>query len=251
MLRDRLYYGLKPYLPWRVRMGARRILARRQRQACRATWPINDVAVRTPEDWPGWPDGKKFAFVLTHDVEGPEGLAKCQRLAELESELGFRSSFNFIPEGSYTSPIALRSWLTEHGFEVGVHDFEHDGRLFGSRRGFERKAVRINQYIREWGAAGFRSAFMLRNLGWLHGLDIRYDSSTFDTDPFELQSNGTGTIFPFWIPKPPVSPESEVPASDLHPGQPAIARSRGHRSARHRAGRRLQNDGDQWTQCRW
>jgi len=25
--------------------------------------------------WSGWPDGKKFALVLTHDVEGPEGLA--------------------------------------------------------------------------------------------------------------------------------------------------------------------------------
>lgn len=227
MLRDRLYYELKPYLPWGVRMGLRRILARRQRRACQAIWPINDVAARTPKDWPGWPDGKKFAFVLTHDVEGPDGLEKVQRLAELEMKLGFRSSFNLIPEGPYTVPPDLRSWLTDHGFEVGVHDLRHDGRLFGSRRRFERKAVRINQYLREWGAAGFRSAFMLRNLGWLHGLDIRYDASTFDTDPFELQSNGTETIFPFWIPKPPVSPESETPASDLHPEKPGMARSRG------------------------
>ena len=227
MLRDRIYYGVKPFLPWRLRMGVRRVLARRQRRACRATWPINDVAIRKPEDWPGWPHAKPFAFVITHDVEGPEGLAKCRRLAELEREIGFRSSFNFIPEGSYLCPLALRAWLADHGFEVGVHDFKHDGRLFGSRRGFERKAKQINRYLREWQAAGFRSAFMLRNLGWLHGLDIRYDSSTFDTDPFELQSNGTETIFPFWIPKPPVSPESDDPAGDLHPGQPGVARSRG------------------------
>jgi glycosyltransferase involved in cell wall biosynthesis len=227
MLRERLYYGLKPYLPWRVRMGLRRILARKQRRAGTAIWPVNDVAARTPEDWPGWPDGKKFAFVLTHDVESPGGLAKCRRLAELDRELGFHSSFNFVPEGSYTVPPALRTWLTEGGFEVGVHDFNHDGRLFISRRGFSRKASRINHYLHEWGSAGFRSAFMLRNLGWLHELDIRYDSSTFDTDPFELQSRGTETIFPFWIPKPPVSPESETPASDLHPGKPGVAISRG------------------------
>ena len=41
---------------------------------------------------------------------------------------------------------------------------------------------------------------MLHNLEWLHGLDIQYDSSTFDTDPFEPQPNGVGTIFPFWVP---------------------------------------------------
>ena len=156
MLRNRLYYGLKPYLPWRMRMGLRRILARRQRRACNAIWPINDAAARTPENWPGWPDGREFALVLTHDVEGPDGVVKCQRLAELEMELGFHSSFNFVPEGSYTAPLALRTWLTEHGFEVGVHDLKHDGRLFMSRRGFKQKALRINQYLREWGAAGFR-----------------------------------------------------------------------------------------------
>jgi glycosyltransferase involved in cell wall biosynthesis len=43
---------------------------------------------------------------------------------------------------------------------------------------------------------------MLRNLDWIHDLDLRYDSSTFDTDPFELQPEGAGTIFPFWVAAP-------------------------------------------------
>jgi hypothetical protein len=42
---------------------------------------------------PGWPNGKKFALVLTHDVESAEGLDKCYQLAEIEERLGFRSSF--------------------------------------------------------------------------------------------------------------------------------------------------------------
>ncbi len=202
MLSQRLYYLIKPFVPWRLRIGVRRVLARRKRKLCRETWPINETAGWTPRGWAGWPDGRKFALVLTHDVEGLEGLSKCRRLAELEMELGFRSSFNFIPEGSYQVSADLRAWLTDHGFEVGVHDLEHDGRLFSSRRGFKRKAARINRYLSEWNAAGFRSGFMLRNLGWLHRLNIRYDSSTFDTDPFELQSSGADTIFPFWIPTP-------------------------------------------------
>jgi hypothetical protein len=40
---------------------------------------------------------------------------------------------------------------------------------------------------------------MLHNLDWLHDLKIKYDSSTFDTDPFEPQPEGVGTIFPFWV----------------------------------------------------
>lgn len=207
MLAHRFYYGLKPYVPWRVRMALRRVTAQRKRARCSEVWPIDPAAARPPANWPGWPDEKQFAFVITHDVEGPAGLAKCQRLAALEEELGFRSCFNFIPEGPYSVPAALRAALLDRGFEIGVHDLQHNGKLFRSRADFEQKAARINHYVRDWNAAGFRSGFMLRNLDWLHDLRIRYDSSTFDTDPFEPQSEGAGTIFPFWI-----SPRASSPA---------------------------------------
>ena len=157
---------------------------------------------RPPDGWTGWPDGKKFAFVLTHDVEGRKGLKNCGDLMRLELELGFRSSFNFVPEGDYKVPPDLREELVKNGFEVGIHDLKHDGLLFTSRREFKKRAARINQYIQEWGAVGFRSGFMLHNLEWFHDLDIQYDASTFDTDPFEPQPEGRHTIFPFWVPRP-------------------------------------------------
>jgi glycosyltransferase involved in cell wall biosynthesis len=157
---------------------------------------------QTPPGWQGWPDGKKFALVLTHDVEGPVGLRRCRRLAELESELGFRSCFNFIPAGQYAVPPELREELTSEGFEIGVHDLHHDGRLYRTWRGFVEKAKRINEYLADWNAEGFRSGFMLHKLDWLHQLAIRYDMSTFDTDPFEPQPEGRHTIFPFFIARP-------------------------------------------------
>ena len=40
---------------------------------------------------------------------------------------------------------------------------------------------------------------MHHNLEWLHELNIAYDLSTFDTDPFEPQADGVATIFPFWV----------------------------------------------------
>jgi len=199
---NRLYYNLKPYLPWRFRMALRRIIARRKRKAYQNSWPINEAAGRPPDGWPGWPEGKKFAFVLTHDVEGPSGLAKCRQLMQLEKELGLRSSFNFIPEGDYAVSRELREELAQNGFEVGVHDLHHDGKLYQSRQDFSEKAKWINHYLKEWGAAGFRSGFMLRQMDWFHDLNIQYDASTFDTDPFEPQPDGAGTIFPFWIPRP-------------------------------------------------
>jgi len=174
----------------------------RLRGRIRDIWPIMPGSERPPEDWPGWPEGRKFAFVLTHDVESKAGLAKCRSLMQIEMELGFRSSFNFVPEGDYRVPRELRQELTDNGFEVGIHDLKHDGHLFASHRGFKRRAVRINSYAREWGASGFRSGFMLRNLDWLHDLDVQYDASTFDTDPFEPQPDGGHTIFPFWVPRP-------------------------------------------------
>jgi len=85
---------------------------------------------------------------------------------------------NFVPEGSYRVPVELREELTDGGFEVGIHDLKHDGHLFASHRGFKRRAERINGYARKWGASGFRSGFMLRNLDWLHDLDVQYDAST-------------------------------------------------------------------------
>lgn len=196
-LSNRFYYRIKPFLPWRARLGLRKVHARISRRLNRDNWPIDEAAGKVPVGWPGWPENRQFALVLTHDVEGPDGLAKCQRLAELELSLGFRSSFNFIPEGPYAVPAALRTWLTDHGFEVGVHDLRHDGRLYDSTDLFTANAGRINRYLREWGAVGFRSGFMLNRLDWLHQLEIGYDASTFDVDPFEPQPQGRSTIFPF------------------------------------------------------
>ena len=206
-----LYYLVKPAVPWSVRMALRRVRARRLRRRFSGSWPIDEAAAGAPRGWPGWPDGRQFAFVLTHDVEGATGLARCRALAELEMGLGFRSSFNFVPEGGYATPEALRTFLSEQGFEVGVHDLRHDGSLYRSARSFREGARAINHHLHAWGAVGFRAGFMFHNLQWLGDLDVLYDASTFDTDPFEPQPDGVGTIFPFWVPRADGSGYVELP----------------------------------------
>jgi hypothetical protein len=198
----RLYFRCKPFLPLGLRWAVRRCRIPRILRRSSKVWPIDESATGRPPGWQGWPDGKRFALVFTHDVESAAGVGKARQLAELEIRHGFRSSFNFIPEGPYPDPVALREWLEANGFEVGVHDLYHDGHLYESRESFSRKARSINRYLGKWRAVGFRSGFMLRQLDWLHDLDVLYDASTFDTDPFEPQPDGSHTIFPFHV-KPP------------------------------------------------
>ena len=192
-------------------MLLRRRRANSRRVAFADTWPIDEMAGATPPNWPGWPERKQFAVVLTHDVEGAKGLQRVPQLMDVERRHGFRSSFNFVPEGEYRLSEDLRRTLERDGFEVGVHGLEHDGRLYTSKTKFAAKAARIRKYLRDWNAAGFRSPLMQHRLTWLHQLGAEYDSSTFDTDPFEPEPDGVRTIFPFWVPGPAGQGYVELP----------------------------------------
>jgi glycosyltransferase involved in cell wall biosynthesis/peptidoglycan/xylan/chitin deacetylase (PgdA/CDA1 family) len=213
MFLNKAYYSLKPFMPWPLRLAMRRLHARYRYSACANLWPIDQKAGAIPPNWPGWPEGKRFALVLTHDVEGNRGLGRVEQLMNLELQHGFRSSFNLVPEWEYAVPDALREMLDRSGFEVGIHGLEHDGKLYNSKSGFISKAARIKQYLNLWKVAGFRSPLMQHKLAWLHRLGAEYDASTFDTDPFEPEPDGVGTIFPFWVPGPNGTGYVELPYS--------------------------------------
>lgn len=198
MLLLKTYYIFKPFIPRSLQITLRRFTALRKRKIYQDIWPINKNAGKKPDNWPGWPNRKKFALVLTHDVDTERGHEKCYQLMELESESGFHSSFNFVPE-RYEVSSELRAELENNGFEVGVHGLKHDGKLYSSLEIFKYRAKKINRYLKDWNAVGFRSPAMHSNLNWIKGLNIKYDASTFDTDPFEPQSEGVQTIFPFWV----------------------------------------------------
>lgn len=198
MIKSKIYYHLKPFLSRRMQIAVRRIFARRKRFLCKDVWPIDTNSLKIPDKWVSWPNDKQFAFVLTHDVESEKGLKKCSALLEVEEKRGFRSSFNFVIK-DYIVPVELLQALVRRGFEVGVHGFTHKQRLIQSEKSFLAQYPIINQYLKEWGAVGYRAPSMLNNLDWMHKLNIEYDASTFDTDPFEPKPIGVKTIFPFWV----------------------------------------------------
>ncbi|MGA2908240.1 MAG: glycosyltransferase [Terracidiphilus sp.] len=207
----KLYYLVKPILPWRLRTSLRRLRAERRRREFAAVWPIDSGAAAVPPLWPGWADGKRFSLVLTHDVEGKKGYDRIPRLVELTQKYGFRACFNFVPVGEYQVTPAMLELLERAGFEAGVHGLKHDGKLYQSPKKFAASAAGIREVLHRWGAVGFRSPLMQHRLGWLHELGSEYDASTFDVDPFEPEPDGMRTIFPFWVQAPGTEGFVELP----------------------------------------
>jgi glycosyltransferase involved in cell wall biosynthesis len=192
----KLYYTVKDVLPRPVQLALRRLRMLSIKKRYRSVWPVDEAAGRLPAGWHGWPDNKKFALVLTHDIDTGYGNDQVPDLAKIELQLGFRSSFFFVPE-LYSEPQKHHRYLLDNGFEIGVHGLNHDGQLYASEALFNKKAQAINRYMSAWQASGFRSPCMHHNLRWLHRINAEYDASTYDTDPFEPQGGGVKTIFPF------------------------------------------------------
>lgn len=195
------YYTLKPLIPRWIQILGRRLRVRHQVKGVRHCWPIDETCGAPPPVWPGWPEGKRFALVLTHDVEQRAGVAKCEHLAELEQQLGFKSTFGFVPL-RYSTPERLLTVLRKQGFEIMVHDFNHDGKLYRSRKIFEQRHGSINFFLERWSTRGFGSGSSLHHLAWINELNIDFDISSYDVDPFEPQPCGLGRIFPFWVQQP-------------------------------------------------
>jgi peptidoglycan/xylan/chitin deacetylase (PgdA/CDA1 family) len=208
------YYRVKPLLPRRAQLALRRAYAPRQAARTFPAWPtervllnrrdqlIRDHLRETGEDKlpvvSFWPDGRRFAAILTHDVEGPAGIENIPRLLEIERRHGFVSSWNFCGEW-YPIPDGVFGAIEEAGCEVGLHGIQHDGRLFQDRATFEANLPKIHRYLSEWGASGFRSPATHRHTDWMPELGCLYDTSFPDSDPFEPQPGGCCSIFPFLI----------------------------------------------------
>jgi peptidoglycan/xylan/chitin deacetylase (PgdA/CDA1 family) len=194
----KVYYYVKPLIPRYLQLYLRSKVVEKQRISSNLIWPISPGSDKKPDNWVSWPEKKKFALILTHDVEKLGGQNKVNSLVKIEENYGMKSCFNFVPE-RYKVSESLRESLVERGFEVGVHGLKHDGKLFNSREIFMQRAAKINKYLKEWNAVGFRAPAMHHNLNWIRELNIEYDSSTFDTDPFEPQPDNVNSIFPFWV----------------------------------------------------
>jgi len=164
-----------------------------------------------------WRKGKSHALAITHDVETKLGLEDgAGRLADIESKLGVRSTWN-VPSERYPLSSQLLISLATAG-EVGGHDTKHDGRLiFESIENKVERVARCKSRLESLSkkeVRGFRAPLLQHGRELIDALGkagYQYDSSAPSWEPLSptsLKPHGVGTVFPFFI-----STMLEIPVS--------------------------------------
>ena len=213
----KVYYLVRPLLTVSVRKHLQRLRLRDWNEIPFPSWPVDSTVERIlemllilllkahavdkiPFVW-FWPNGFPSCAIMTHDVEALPGRDFCSHLMDLDDAYGIKSSFQIVPEGRYPVSKGFLNTIQGRGFEIDIHDLNHDGHLFSDRERYLRRAERINRYSREYGAAGFRSAALYRNLDWFEALDFSYDMSVPSVGHLEAQRGGCCSVMPFFIGK--------------------------------------------------
>jgi peptidoglycan/xylan/chitin deacetylase (PgdA/CDA1 family) len=121
-----------------------------------------------------------------------------ERMADLEERYNFRSAWN-LPLAQFDIDWNLVERLKRRGFEFGAHGLCHDGRLFRSRANFRKLAPVLARLASLHELKGFRAPSTLRRIEWISQLPFDFDCSFADSDPYEPQSGGTCSLFPFFL----------------------------------------------------
>jgi hypothetical protein len=212
---NRTYYALRGFIPASLRRALQRSYFRNWHSLPFPQWPVDTTvddilkqlffltirggdAERVPFVW-FWPNGAASCAIVTHDVETARGRDRCSWLMDINDSHGIKASFQLIPEGRYELTPAMLDTIRTRGFELNLHDLNHDGLLFSDRAEFERRASRINEHARALGARGFRSGQLYRRADWYGALDIAYDMSVPNAAHLEVQRGGCCTVMPYFI----------------------------------------------------
>jgi len=211
----RSYYSVRPLLPVRLRRHLQKLRLRSRKDAGFPQWPV-DCTVdslleeflrmamlakrrnRVPFIW-FWPEGMASAAIMTHDIETQSGVDFCDSLMDLNDSFAIKSSFQVVPERRYPVPQGFLANLRARGFEINVHDLNHDGHLFRERQEFLRRVAKINRYQRDFDAQGFRAGVMYRNQKWYGALEASYDMSVPNAAHLDAQSGGCCTVMPYFV----------------------------------------------------
>jgi hypothetical protein len=146
-----------------------------------------------------WPAGAASCAIMTHDVETKLGRNFCPTLMDIDEAFGIKASFQIIPEQRYSVNREFLGSIRDRGFEVVIHDLNHDGHLYKNREQFLKRAARINAYCSEYGAEGFRAAVLYRKQLWYDALNVSYDMSVPNVAHLDPQRGGCCTVMPYFL----------------------------------------------------
>jgi hypothetical protein len=211
----KLYYLIRSALPFSLRRELQKAYFRDRNLLRFPAWPV-DFTVdslhqqllrllmqtggikRVPFIW-FWPEGASSCLIMTHDVETAAGRDFTSQLMDLDESYGIQASFQVIPENRYKVSDEYISEIRRRGFELNIHDLNHDGNLYRERREFNRRAERINGYLRSYGARGFRAGSMYRKQDWYDVFEFSYDMSVPNVAHLEPMRGGCCTVMPYFV----------------------------------------------------
>ena len=209
------YYFVRPLLPVGVRKHLQRMRLKGWDRISFPRWPVDrtvdslfellmvlSLKSQKVESIPFiwfWPDGAPSSAIMTHDVEMARGRDLCCKLMDIDDAYGIKSCFEVVPEQRYDVPQSFLNSITQHGFELAVHDLNHDGRLFRNREYFKERVVKINCYGHKWGVDGFRAAVLYRRQEWFSDLEFSYDMSVPNVAHLDPQRGGCCTVMPYFV----------------------------------------------------
>lgn len=216
-LSGRAYYFVRPLLTVKLRRYLQKARLSRWRALKFPQWPVDRTVDHTMDDllllsrrahevdkipfiW-FWPEGAAAAAVVTHDVETDLGRDSCPTIMDIDDSFGFKAAFEVVPEKRYEVPSSYIDSIWKRGFEVAVHDLNHDGHLFRDRQTFLQRVAKINAYRKRFQADGFRSAVLYRNQEWFDALEFFYDTSVPNVAHLDPQRGGCCTVMPYFVGK--------------------------------------------------
>jgi hypothetical protein len=210
-----MYYFVRPILPVTIRKHVQQWYFRDWDKLSFPHWPVDTTvddlheellrqSIRANSDrcipfiW-FWPDGAHSCAIMTHDVETAFGRDTCSTLMDTDDSYGIKSSFQIVPEQRYEMSDKFVDSIRHRGFEVVVHDLNHDGHLYRNRKEFQERAAKINAYGKRYGARGFRAGSLYRKQSWYDALDFAYDMSVPNVAHLDPQHGGCCTVMPYFI----------------------------------------------------
>lgn len=149
-----------------------------------------------------WPNNKKFAIVISHDVDKKDGIRNADKFLELESRKGLRSTW-FLLSNYYHIEKSFLDKIVRNKCEIALHGYNHDNKIAYLNESMIKK--RLNHgfgKFKGYKLKGFRSPALLTTpmLEKVLSKHFLYDSSVVDTEMFLSDSKNTGccTVFPFF-----------------------------------------------------
>ncbi len=212
---SQIYYFFRPVLPVGVRRHFQKLHFRGWKERTFPHWPVDcsvdnlmaelmllslraSGAERIPFIW-FWPEGSSSCAIMTHDVEAKAGSDFCSNLMDFDDSFGIKASFQIVPEERYLVRPEFLQAFRNRGFEIAIHDLNHDGHLYRDRDQFQERAAKINSYGKKYETEGFRAAVLYRKQVWYDALEFAYDMSVPNVAHLDPQRGGCCTVMPYFL----------------------------------------------------